>query len=136
MRVIGETADVAAAVEAQHGGGDAVEQIAVVGDEDQRAGKVEEILFEDFERGDVEVVGGLVEQQNVGGLEHEFGDENAGALAAGEVADGLVELFAGEEEAGGPTGYVDGAALVDDAVAFRGQGAAEGEVSRRVRASG
>ncbi len=82
-------------------------------DQDQRAGKLEQILFEDFERGNVEVVGGLVEQQHIGGLEHEFGDEHAGALAAGEVADRLVELFAGEEEARGPTGDVNGAALVD-----------------------
>ena len=88
----------------------AIEQITVVGDEDERAGEFEEIVFQDFERGDVEVVGGLVEEQDVGGLEHEPGDEDAGALAAGEVADGLVELFAGEEETRGPTGDVNDAA--------------------------
>ncbi len=65
-------------------------------DEDERAGKLEKVLFEDFKRGDVEVVGGLVEEEDVGGLEHELGDEDAGALAAGEVADGLVKLFAGK----------------------------------------
>ena len=128
LREVGELAGVAAAVEAENGGGDAVEQIAVVRDEHERAGEVEQVLFEDFERGDVEVVGGLVEQQNVGGLEHELGDEHARPFAAGEIADRLVELLAGKEEARGPTGDVNGAALVDDAVAFRGEGAAQGQV--------
>jgi hypothetical protein len=106
----------------------AVEQIAVVRDQDQRAGKFEQILFQDFERGNVEIVGGLVEQQHVGRLEHELGDEHPRPLAAGEVADRLVELLAGKQEARGPTGHVHGAALVDDAVAFGSQGAAQGEV--------
>ena len=97
-------------------------------DEDECAGKLEEVLFEDFERGDVEVVGGLVEEEDVGRLEHELGDEDAGAFAAGEVADGLVELFAGEEEARGPTGDVDDAALVVDAITFRGERTTEGQV--------
>ena len=56
----------------------------------QRAGKLEQAFFEDLESGDVEIVGGLVEQENVGRLEHELRDENAGALASGEAADGLV----------------------------------------------
>ena len=51
--------------------GDAVEHVAVVRDEDERAGVFEQRLFEDLERGDVEVVGGFVEQQQVGGLEHQ-----------------------------------------------------------------
>ena len=70
-----------------------------MGDEDESARKFEERLLEDFERGDVEVVGGLVEDKDVGGLQHEAGDEDAGALAAAEPLDGLVELLAGEEEA-------------------------------------
>ncbi len=116
-----------AAVETEDRGGDAVEQVAVVGDEDERAGEVEEIFFEDFKGGDVEVVGGLVEEEDVGGFEHELGDEDAGSFTAGKIADGLVELLAGEEEARGPAGDMRCAALVDDGVGFRGESAAEGE---------
>ena len=64
-----------------------------MGDEDERALEFEEGFFEDFQGGDVEVVGGLVEQEDVGGLKHEAGDEDAGALSATEAADGLVELL-------------------------------------------
>jgi hypothetical protein len=128
LRIVGKSASVPATIEAKNCRGDAVEQIAVVRDQDQRARKFEKIFFEDFERRDVEVVGWLVEEENVRGFKHQLGDENAGTLAAGEIADGLIELFAGKEESSRPTCYVNGAALVDDAVAFRGQSAAEGEI--------
>jgi hypothetical protein len=116
-----------AAIEAEDDGGDAVEHVAVVGDEDERAGVFEQALFEDLEGGDVEVVGGLVEQEDVGGFEHEFGDEDAGALAAAEPFDGLVELLAGEEEFGGVAGDVDDPALIDDGVGVGRERAAEGD---------
>jgi hypothetical protein len=97
-----------------------------VRDQDQSAAKFEQAFFEDFEGGDVEVVGGLVEQKNVGGLQHELSDEHAGAFASGEPFDGLIELFAGEEEFGGPRCDVNDAILIDDRVSFRSEGAAQG----------
>ncbi len=98
-----------------------------MGDEDERALEFEEGFFEDFEGGDVEVVGGLVEEKDVGGLKHEAGDEDAGALASAESADGLVELLAGEEKTVGPGGDVNDAILKDDGIGVRGEGAAQGE---------
>ena len=46
--------------------GDPLEEVAVVGDHDERAGPAVEEVLEDVEGLDVEVVGGLVEQQHVG----------------------------------------------------------------------
>ncbi len=127
LQVIGEGGGVAAAVESEDDGGDAVEQITVVGDQDERALEFEQGFFEDLEGGNVEVVGGLVEQENVGGLKHEARDEDAGALASAEAADGLVELLGGEEKTVCPGGDVDDAILEDDGVGVRCEGAAQGE---------
>jgi hypothetical protein len=127
LLVVGEDAGVGVAVEAEDDVGDAVEHVAVVGDEDEGSLEFEEGFFEDLEGGDVEVVGGLVEHEEVGGLEHKAGDEDAAALAAAEALDGLVELVAGEEEFCGVAGDVDDAVLVDDGVGVGREGAAEGE---------
>ena len=68
LPVVGVELRGALAIEAQNGGCNAVEQVAVVGDQHERAGEIGEAVFEHFEGGDVEIVGGLVEQQQVGGL--------------------------------------------------------------------
>ena len=88
-------------------------------DQDQRAGKLEQSLLEHLEGGDVEIVGRLVEQQQVGLLEHQPGDVHAGALAAGEAADGLDELFLAEQKAPRPAVDVHGAAAVHDGITLR-----------------
>ncbi len=91
----------------------------------QRAGEFGEAVFQHFERGDIEIVGGLVEQQQVGGLQHEPGDQHARLFAAGEAGDRAVELAGVEEEALGPSGHVDGAVLKDDRIAVRAQSLAQ-----------
>ena len=67
--VIGEVAleplDMAVVLEGEHVGGDAVEEKAIVADDHGAAGEVEQRLFERPQRVDVEVVGRLVEQQQV-----------------------------------------------------------------------
>ena len=50
-----------------------VEEVAVVRDEDVGVGVVVEIVFEPVAGFEVEVVGGLVEEQQAGFLEEEFG---------------------------------------------------------------
>ena len=82
-------------------------------------------VLQHLERRDVEVVGGLVEDQQVGGLAHQPRDQDAGLLAAGEAADRQLELLGPEQEALGPRGHVDAAALVDDGVALGRQRAAQ-----------
>ena len=55
----------AVALEGEHVRGDAVEEPAVVADDDHAAGEVEQRVLERAQRVDVEVVGRLVEQQQV-----------------------------------------------------------------------
>src|SRR6185437_3738006 len=61
-----EPFDMAVAFEGQDVGGDAVEEPAVMADDDSAAGKILQRLFQRAQRIDVEVVGRFVEQQHVG----------------------------------------------------------------------
>ena len=103
-------------------------------DEHHGAGEALDGLFEHLERGDVEVVGGFVQHQDVGGLEHHGRNVRAGALAAGEARDGLQELRVLEEELAAPRGDVHGAALEVHLVAERADGVAQQGLRRDVRA--
>ena len=58
-----------------------------MGDQDQGALELEQGLFEHVEGRDVEVVGRLVEHQQVGGAKHQSRQDGPGLLAAGELAD-------------------------------------------------
>ncbi len=53
------------ALEGQHVGGDTVQEPAVVGDHHRAAGEFQQRVLQRAQRVDVEVVGGLVEQQQV-----------------------------------------------------------------------
>ena len=72
-------------------------------DQHQRPAKFEQALFQNFQRGDVEIVGRLVQQQHVRRLEHELRDQNARAFAAGKPAHRLIQLVAREEKPAPPT---------------------------------
>ena len=48
--------------------GDAVEEPTIVGDDHGAAGEAEQRVFKGFQRLDVQIVGGLVEQQQVAAL--------------------------------------------------------------------
>src|ERR1700683_769043 len=66
-----EPLDMAVAFEGQDMGGDTIEEPAVMADDDRAAGEILQRLFQRTQRVDIEIVGGLVEQQYVGaGLEH------------------------------------------------------------------
>eukprot|EP00965_Chrysotila_dentata_P079571 2623788-Pleurochrysis_carterae.AAC.1 len=70
--------------------GEAVEEEAVVADDDGAAGKLEQRFLERAHRVNVEVVGGLVEKQHVAVHAQHLGELHAVALAAGEVGDTLL----------------------------------------------
>ena len=77
-----EPLDMAIALEGQDMGGDAIEEPAVMADDHGAAGEILQRLFQRAQRVDIEIVGGLVEQQNVGaGLEH-LGQMHPVAFAA------------------------------------------------------
>ena len=67
-------------------GGDVVQKRAVVADQKQRAVVVGEQFFEQFQRFGIQVVGWLVEHQNVGGTGEQAGEQQTVALAAGKRA--------------------------------------------------
>ena len=76
--------------------GDAVEEGAVVGDEDDAAVVVGQVVFQPLDRLDVEVVGGLVEEDDLGFLEEDFGEADAHLPAVAEGGHREVELLAQE----------------------------------------
>ena len=80
-------------------GADVVEEVAVVGDGDDGAAVAGEEVLEPVDGLEVEVVGGLVEEQGLGVAEEGLGEEHADLLAALELGHlALVELV-GDVEA-------------------------------------
>ncbi|MNJ46401.1 hypothetical protein D3C77_415290 [compost metagenome] len=108
---------VAAAVQGDGRGGQAVDEIAVVRHQDQGAVVAFEQLFQLLQRVHVEVVGRLVEDQQIGGLGQGARQQQAVALAARQGGDGLLQLGFLEQEVLGVGGDVHGAAAHQDAVA-------------------
>ena len=78
-RIIALVDEVFAAIELEDPVDDIVEEVAVVGDEDDVAGIVDEMLFEPLDALGVEMVGRLVEQQDVGLLRAAAGSARRGA---------------------------------------------------------
>ncbi len=79
--------------------GNVFEEIAVVGDDDAGEVGLLEKLFEPLDSGEVEVVGGFVEEKNVGRGDQGFGDGEALTPASGErLGFGLEVLEAGAAE--------------------------------------
>ena len=64
---------------------DVVEEVAVVGHSDDRAGILGEVLFEPVDALGVKMVRRFVEEEHVGALEEQFAQRHAPPLAAGEV---------------------------------------------------
>src|SRR5450830_59044 len=96
--------DLAVALEREHVRRDAVEEPAVVADDDGAAAEREERLFEGAQRVDVEVVRGLVEEQEVAAPLERPREVEAVHLAAREVRDelllvGALEVVHGAEGA-------------------------------------
>ncbi len=71
-----------AALEPEHAGREAREEGAVMADEEQRALEAQQHLLEPFDGRQVEVVGGLVQQQQIGIAGQRPGQGRAPALAA------------------------------------------------------
>lgn len=85
--VVALVGDRATAVELQDPLGDVVQEVAVVGDRDDGAGVLREVLLQPVHRLGVEVVGGLVEEEQVRGLDEQLAECDAALLATGEVDD-------------------------------------------------
>ena len=88
-----------AAFELEDGRRHRLEEPAVVGDEDHRGVERPEHAFEPLERVDVEVVGRLVEQQQIGLRGQRTGERRTRQLAARERREGAVEVALAEPDA-------------------------------------
>ena len=82
--VVALVRDAVAAVEFEDPAGHVIQEVAVVGDGDDRALVVAQVMFEPGHGLGVQVVGGLVEQQDVRLAEQEAGEGDAALFAAGE----------------------------------------------------
>src|SRR5207248_6675938 len=76
----------------------AVEELAVVRDEEQRLARPSQEGVEPLQGGDVEVVGGLVEKEQFRILQQERGKRGPRLPAAGEGGRGAVDRGLGEAE--------------------------------------
>ena len=65
-------------IEDDEAGGDAVDEEAVVGDDDDGAGEVDEGAFDDLDEGNVQVIGRLVSRRTVRAGEERLGEGDAG----------------------------------------------------------
>ncbi len=99
LRVVDVVVVDAAARDFDGPGGDAVEEGSVVADEQQCVLAVEQEALQPLYRLDVEVVGRLVEEQDVGFAQQDFGEFDAHAPTAGELACRAVEVLGFEAEA-------------------------------------
>ncbi len=88
--VVALPGDAVAAVEFEDPARHVVEEVAVVGDGDDGALVVAQVMFEPCHGLGVEVVGGLVEQEDIGFGEQEPGEGDAALLPAGENLDGRI----------------------------------------------
>ena len=77
-----------------------VEQIAVVADDDHRARVARDMRFQPQRRFEVEIVGRLVQQQQVGLGEQRRRERNPHAPAAGEFGTGALLIGVGKAQAG------------------------------------
>ncbi len=75
-----------------------VEQLEIVADDQERAAVVAQELHQPGLGIDVEVVGGLVEQEDVAAREQNPGQLHAAALAARQHIQGQVETIGGQTE--------------------------------------
>ena len=99
--VLGPAADVAVqrrVLDRDRALADRVEQRAIVGDEQQRAAELVQRLLERLAALEVEVVGRLVEDQDVGAGLDEDRQRQPPALASGEHLERLLGVLAGEQE--------------------------------------
>ena len=88
----------AVAFRRDHAAHQAVEEIAVVADQQHGAGIVAEHVLEHVERFQVEIVGRLVEHQQVRRLGERLRQHQAAALAAGQLAERRARLLGAKTE--------------------------------------
>ena len=103
----------AAAVDVEHGLRKGADEVHVVTDEDERAFVILQRADEGVDRLDVQVGRRLVHEEEIRRFDEDAGEGEAGFFAAGEDADGFVDVVFAEEE-----GAEDGAGLLFGELVF------------------
>src|SRR5512132_3478603 len=98
LEIAFEPLNVAVALEGKNVGGETIEEKAVVANDHGAAGEVLDRFLERTQSLDVEIVGRLVEQEDVATPLQHLGDVDAVALTAGQLADVLLLVLALEVE--------------------------------------
>ena len=98
-----------------------------MGHQHQRAREIPQTVLQHLQRPDVQVVGRLVEQQQVGRLAHQPGYQHARLLPAREPRQREIQLLRAEQEAVGPAVNVHESAVILHVFAGGAQGAPQGE---------
>ncbi len=102
----------------------AVEKIAVVAHHDEGAVEILKCLLEHVFRAQIEVVGGLVEDEKIEGFEQEFEDGQSRALTAGQYLHLFRSYFAQNQAS-----LLDGEVTVYDTI----DSVAKGEIRLKIR---
>ena len=82
----------------QNASRDLLQEIPVVGNHDDRPREFQQSILEDFLAVDVQMVGGLVQDQGVGSAKHHFQQRQPGFLAAGQAPHLQKHVFPAEQE--------------------------------------
>ena len=77
-----------------------IDEITVMADIEDGAFIIIQGILEDFLRGDVQMVRGLIENKEIGISQHKLCQRHASAFSAAQVADQLKDVLAGKEESG------------------------------------
>ncbi len=93
-----------------------------------RAGKLREAFLQRLKRRNIEVVGGFVQYEEIGGAEHELSDQHPCLLAAGKKGDLPAQLFAAETKSFRPGGNMHVASPVTDGVSLGAKSVPEGQI--------
>ena len=127
----------AARVDMEDFGGEFTDEMDVVADEDERAFVAAEGEDEGFDRMDIEVGGGLIHEEEVGGIDEELDEIEAGFFSTGKDLGFFVDfVFAKEEGAENASGFIFGECAIgvhdfleDGFVGVEGGGAVLAEVA-------
>ena len=64
----------------------------------ERSGKFHQAVFQHIERWNIQIVRRLVQDQEIGRLEHQACDEESGLFPSGQAGDGKIQLLRSEEK--------------------------------------
>src|ERR1700683_449913 len=93
--------------------------------QNERAAELQQAFLQNIERWDVEVVGGFIEQKDIGGLQHELSNQDSCTFAARKPAYRVIQLLAFKQKLCRPRSYLGHPVLIYNGIAFGRQSAAQ-----------